>query len=90
MWRSVGLLMWANPFAFSMTMEMFTHRFDITKVIGNRAVHTITDASGWRICVAIYDSNNNALIRWSSYLFPFKLFPELYQNNREFLGVLMF
>ena len=89
MWRSVGLLMWANPDAFSMTMEMFTHRFDIAKVIANRAVHTITDASGWRICVAIYDSNNNALIRWSSYLFPFKLVPELYQNNREYLGVLM-
>lgn len=62
MWRIVALLMWANPDSFSLSIEMFTHRYDITKSISNRSVYTITDASGWRICVALYDTATHALI----------------------------
>ena len=89
MWRVMGLLLWANPTSFSISIEMFTHRYDITKLQSNRNVFTITDASGWRICVALYDTETKFLIAWSSYLFPFKSDPGLYQNNREFLGVIM-
>ena len=84
MWRVMGLLLWSNPTSLSISIEMFTHRYDITKSQANRSVYTITDASGWRICVALYDAETKVLIAWSSYLFPFQLIPELYQNNREF------
>ena len=89
MWRVIGLLLWANPDSFSISIEMFTHRFDIMRTVSNRSIYTVTDASGWRICVALYDSATHALLAWSSYLFPFKFIPELYQNNREYLGVIM-
>ena len=89
MWRIIALSLFADSNSLSVSLEMFSKRYDLTNDFANRSVYTVTDASGWRICCAIYCSITNQLLCWTSYLLPYTLAIDKFQNNREYLGVLI-
>ena len=49
---------------------------------------TRSDASPWKLCAGIYDTNGE-LLAWTTYLLPYIVTPISSQNHREFMGLLL-
>lgn len=88
MWRVASFLLFLNPAAFSIPIETYlamngegSRFFDF---------RSVSDASPYRICSAIYDNKSGSLLAWTSVKLNFA--PDVkgqFQCNREYLGLLL-
>jgi len=88
MWRIVCYLLFRNPSAFSISIPQFLS----LNGAGNSGIEfdSVSDASPYRICAAIYHHNSKTLIGWTSVLLPFpRDTHNRYQTNREYIGLLV-
>lgn len=85
MWRAVSILLWHSPQQLAVPIFYLARgRFFPTP-----KWFLITDASPWKVCIAIYDSSHR-LQCWYSLRFPFRKDDHSEsQNSREYLGLLV-
>jgi hypothetical protein len=88
MWRVVSYRLFFNPTAYNVSIEQF---LSMNGVYATGAIEfeSVSDASPYRICSAIYRHGSETLIGWTSVLLPFE--PDThnrYQCNREYLGLI--
>jgi len=88
MWRVACYLLFVNPSCLSITIEQFLSLNGASDV--GIEFDSVSDASPYRICAAIYHHGTRDLIGWTSVLLPF---PEdidnRFQCNREYLGLII-
>jgi hypothetical protein len=94
-WRVALHLWWRNPSAFSVPLDKFVRMsYKFKELSIPSPIHfSISDASTPKLAAAIYEPGTNNLIAWTQYTLPFAYTEThkaiLYQNNREYLGVLL-
>ena len=88
MWRVACYLLFLNPSCMSMSIEQFLS-FNGVSDCGVQ-YNSVSDASPFRICAAIYQHNTNQLVGWTSIALPY---PEdtsnRYQCSREYIGLIV-
>ena len=85
MWRAVAILLLFDKDCMSVPLSQMC-----TPSRNNAAPwYGISDASPWKLCCAIYNSQH-VLVAWTTLRLPYNKDEKgLYQNNREFLGLLL-
>lgn len=89
MWRVVCLILYKNKAAFSIPIE---HYIQVNGGAKDAAVefHSVSDASPYRICVALYTQPAHQLVGWSSVLLPYPADTgNQFQTNREYIGLIL-
>lgn len=88
MWRIACYLLFRNPSCLSITVEQFLSLHGASDV--GIEFDSVSDASPYRICAAIYRHGTKDLIGWTSVRLPY---PEdtdnRFQCSREYLGLIL-
>jgi len=88
MWRVVLYLLYINKTSFSIPIESYIATNSRSNIPLD--IRSVSDASPYRICSAIYSDVDGSLIAWTSVALPFA--PDIagrYQCSREYLGLLL-
>jgi len=88
MWRVVCFLLYLHPASFSIPIESYL-------AVNGKAdqyidLRSVSDASPYRICAAIYSNSDGSLLGWTSVKLNYA--PDIkarFQCNREYLGLLL-
>jgi hypothetical protein len=88
LWRVICYLLYVDRTAFSIPVESYIrmNRCSLTPI----EFYSISDASPYRICAAIYHQVSNTLAGWTSILLPYP--PDTknsFQVHREYIGHLI-
>ena len=83
-WRAALVISMLDPEALSVSLLAF-----VRNPTEKRIYSTIADASGWRLCAAIYHPVTFILLAWATYRLPYaKDYECKSQGHREYLGYL--
>ena len=84
-WRAAVVSMLMSPSALAVPLHMFI------KNPRNRNLHpTVSDASPWRLCTALYCAQTGDVLAWATYRLPYeKDVVCKSQGHREYLGHLL-
>ena len=89
MWRVASYLLFLNPSCMSLPVEQFLS-YNGASDAGIIEFESVSDASPYRVCAAIYHHDTHLLIGWTSILLPY---PEdvdnRFQCSREYLGLII-
>lgn len=85
MWRLVAIVLWFDPNILAVPISAMCD----SRLLPTPLACLITDASPWKLAAGIY-SPHGVILAWTTFLLPFgKDVEGRYQNNREFLGLLL-
>jgi len=83
-WRAALVISMLDPEALSVPLLAFVRNPTVKRIYS-----TIADASGWRLCAAIYHPSTFVLVAWATYRLPYaKDYECKSQGHREYLGYL--
>ena len=89
MWRVASYRLFLNPSVYNVSIEQFLSMNGVPGA-GGIEFDSVSDASPYRICAAIYHHGTSSLLAWTSVLLPFEADKSTsYQCNREYLGLLI-
>jgi len=83
-WRLVSILLWLNPNKFSVKLTSISKHpiYTLQRTI-------ISDAGPTQICSALYFQNSSTLQCYTKFKLPFIDHLNLYQNIREYIGLII-
>ena len=86
-----AVLFWVDPDAMAVSMSyMARQELPRDSKMRDQDWCVISDASPWKICAAVYAKNGNQVVAWTTLVLPFASDTlGMYQNNREYLGLLL-
>jgi hypothetical protein len=84
-WRVIVMIAMFDPDAVSVPIPLYLGIY-----VGTEPLASISDASPYRVCSALYDPSNTMLLAWTSYLWPYaRDIMAQHQGHREYLGNLI-
>ena len=90
MWRVYSILLWLQPESMGVPFSHIARNEPEFSIAWRGEVWTcdvIVDASFWKLCAAIRDSDSSEVLMWTTLTFPFD--KSDFQNVREYLGLLL-
>jgi hypothetical protein len=89
-WRVVLFLLWSDRESFNVQLKDYLVLASDDNSARQCRFRVITDASWMRVAAAVYDTQTNSILAWTSFLFVGKAgTKDKFQLNREFLGLVM-
>jgi hypothetical protein len=89
-WRVVLFLLWSDRESFNVQLKDYLVLASDDISIRHCRFRVITDASWMRVAAAVYDSQTNSILAWTSFPFVGKAgTKDKFQLNREFLGLVV-
>ena len=85
LWRAAIIVALRQPYTLAVPLHMFIRN------PRDREPHpTVSDASPWRLCAALYSTATGLVLAWATYRLPYeKDIVCKFQGHREYLGHLL-
>jgi len=88
MWRIASYMMFNNPSCLAMSIEHFLSLNGALDL--STEFDSVSDASPYRVCAALYHHDTKVLIGWTSIRLPFEQDTDnRFQCSREYLGLIV-